>query len=98
MQISWWKALALVGTLAEELTNASKDGKITVDEALVMVGTLAKQIGLLFDTGGSSFILDLIAEIFAAADDKVLTLQELTAIGEKVCQGMGIILDKAGIK
>lgn len=95
--LSWWKALALVGTLADSLTKAADgDGRITVDEALVIVGTLAKQAGLRFDDTGSSFILEIIAEIFAAAEDKVLTVAELIRIGEKVCLGMGINLDKTG--
>ena len=95
--ISWWKALSLVGALADGLTKAAEgDGRITVDEALMIVGTLAKQAGLQFDDAGSSFILDIIAEIFTAAEDKVLTVAELIRIGEKVCLGMGIILDKTG--
>jgi len=96
--ISWWKALSLVGALADGLTKAAEgDGRITVDEALMIVGTLAKQAGLQFDDAGSSFILDIIAEIFTAAEDKVLTVAELIRIGEKVCLGMGIILDKTGL-
>jgi hypothetical protein len=92
--LSWLKAFSLIGTVLTQLSEASADGIITVDEALVGFAALAKQAGFVFDDKGSSFVMNLITEIFTAAEDGKITVAELIAIGEKVCEGLGIQLDK----
>jgi len=52
MKISFWKALSLVGLLAEELTEAAADNKITVAEALHIVEALCERLGVDFDKAG----------------------------------------------
>jgi hypothetical protein len=50
MKIGFFKVLGLVGMLAEELTAAAVDGKITVDEALRIVGKICEALGIEFIT------------------------------------------------
>jgi len=52
MKISFWKALSLVGLLAEELTKAAVDNKITVAEALHIIEALCERLGVDFDKAG----------------------------------------------
>ena len=52
MKISFWKALSLIGLLAEELSNAATDNKITVAEALHIVEALCERLGVDFDKAG----------------------------------------------
>lgn len=51
MQINYFKVLGLVGLLASELTKAAEDGKITVDEAITIIGKLCAVLGLELDQG-----------------------------------------------
>ena len=60
MKISFWKALSLIGLLAEELTEASKDNKITVAEGLHIIEEVCKKLGIDFDKAG----FDLVKEKF----------------------------------
>jgi len=52
MKISFWKALSLVGLLAEELSNAAADNKITVAEALHIIESLCEKLEIDFDKAG----------------------------------------------
>ena len=52
MKISFWKALSLVGLLAEELSTAAADNKITVAEALHIIESLCERLGIDFDKAG----------------------------------------------
>lgn len=55
MKVSFFKVLGLIGVLAEELTAAAMDGKITVKEALRIVEVLCNQLGIEMDKEGFSF-------------------------------------------
>jgi hypothetical protein len=48
MKVSFFKVLGLVGMLAEELSAAAVDGKVTVDEALRIVGKICEALGIEF--------------------------------------------------
>ena len=52
MKISFFKALSLIGLLAEEITMASADGKITVREAINIVEKICERLGIDFDKTG----------------------------------------------
>ena len=52
MNVSFWKILSLAGSLAEELTKASADQKITVAEALHIIETICEELGIDFDKVG----------------------------------------------
>lgn len=49
MKISFWKALSLVGLLAEELGKAVADNKITIAEALYIVEVICQKLRIDFD-------------------------------------------------
>lgn len=55
MKVSFFKVLGLVGVLAEELSKAAMDGKITVKEALSIVEAICEQLGIELDKEGFSF-------------------------------------------
>jgi len=46
MKISFFSILGMIGMLAQELTKAASDGKITADEALRIVEKICEQIGV----------------------------------------------------
>jgi len=48
MKIGFFKVLGLVGMLAEELTAAAVDGKVTVKEALRIVERICDALGIEF--------------------------------------------------
>jgi hypothetical protein len=48
MKVSFFRVLGLVGLLAEELSLAAVDGKITVDEALRIVKRICDALGIEF--------------------------------------------------
>ena len=52
MKISFWKILSLAGLLAEELSEAAADNKITVAEALHIVEVICERLGVDFDKAG----------------------------------------------
>ena len=56
MKISFWKALSLIGLLAEELSNAAADNKITVAEALHIVEVICEKLGVDFDKAGFDLV------------------------------------------
>jgi|GEM_PF-3184263 len=52
MKVTFWSALALVGALAQDLSEASADNKITVTEALDIVKDICEKLGIEFDEVG----------------------------------------------
>ena len=52
MNVSWFKVFGLIGILAEELSKAASDGKITINEAIVIVARICTSLGIDFDTKG----------------------------------------------
>ena len=60
MEISFWKILSLAGLLAEELSEAAADNKITVAEGLHIIEEVCKKLGIDFDKAG----FDLVKEKF----------------------------------
>lgn len=97
MKVSMWKVLGIIGLLADELTKAGVDNRITVDEALLMVARIAPTVGLQFDETGSSFVMDLLTKLMNAASDKKITITEAIQIIQSVCNTFGIDFDKEGI-
>ncbi len=65
MKISFWKILSLAGLLAEELSEAAADNKITVAEALHVVEKICKSIGIDFDKDG----FDVVKEKFVKSNN-----------------------------
>ena len=56
MKISFFKAISLVGLLAEELSEMSADGKITIKEAIGLVEKICEKLGIDFDKEGIDII------------------------------------------
>jgi len=56
MKISFFKAISLVGLLAEELTEIAADGKITIKEAIGLVEKICEKLGIDFDKEGIDII------------------------------------------
>ena len=52
MKVGFFKILGLMGLLAEELSNAAIDGKITIKEAITIISKICEALGLDFDTEG----------------------------------------------
>lgn len=96
MKISWWKAVGMAGLLADELTKAGADGKVSFDEALVIAKDLSVQAGLSFDDKGAAMVVDAVTDIINAAADGKITIAEIVAIAEKLCAELGIEFDKTG--
>ncbi|SDO03920.1 hypothetical protein SAMN04488516_11726 [Desulfonauticus submarinus] len=46
MKIGFFSVLGLIGVLAEELTKAASDGKITASEGLHIVEKVCEQLGI----------------------------------------------------
>jgi hypothetical protein len=96
MKISWWKAIGMAGLLADELTKAGADNKITFDEALTITKDLAVAAGLQFDDAGASMVVTTVTDLINAAADGKITIAEIVAIAEKLCTELGIEFDKTG--
>lgn len=97
MKVSFWKALSIVGLVADELTKAGADNRITIEEALGMVARLAPAVGIKFDDTGSEFVLAVIERLLNAASDGKITIREAVVFIEDVCGLLGIDFDKEGI-
>ena len=52
MRISAWRIISLISLLADELTEAAADGKITVSEGLHIIEVLCRNLGIDFDEEG----------------------------------------------
>lgn len=96
-KISWFKALGMAGLLADELTTAAADGKISVDEALSMAHNLAAAAGLTTDTDDIALAADVLAKIASAAADGRITIREIVNLAESVCARLGIEFDREGV-
>jgi hypothetical protein len=96
MKISFWKALGMVGLLADELTKAGVDGKVSFDEGLVIAKNLASTAGLTFDDKGTTLVLTTVTDLMNAAADGKITIVEMVVITEKLCAELGIEFDKTG--
>lgn len=95
--IPWYKIFTLGAALVGELTAAAQDGKISIEEALGIVGKLCAQAGVMFDGTGAAFALKAVELLLKASADKKITVAELITIGEQVCADLGIQLDKTGL-
>ena len=96
MKISVWKAIGMAGLLAEELTKAGVDGKITFDEAIVITRDLAATAGLAFDDKGINVIVKFVTDFAAAMADGVITINEVVTMIESACNELGVDFDKTG--
>lgn len=97
-KVSWFRALAMAGLLADELTTASADGKIDTAEALVIVKDLAKASGLIVDSDGMDFTEEILTDLLNAAADGKITIKEIIDFAEKICLKLGIEFDKTGVQ
>jgi hypothetical protein len=99
MKVSWWKALGIIGLVADELTKAGRDDdKISVDESLAIMARIAPAVGLQFDNAGEAFTVDLLSGILDAANDGKITIRELVSFAERICMKYGIEFDKQGVE
>jgi hypothetical protein len=96
MKISFWKALGMAGLLADELTKAGADGKVSFDEGLVIAKNLAASAGLSFDDKGTALVVTTVTDLINAAADGKITIAEMVAVTEKLCNALGIEFDKTG--
>jgi len=96
MKISFWKALGMASLLADELTKAGVDGKVSFDEALVIAKDLSVSAGLSFDDKGTALVVTTVTDLINAAADGKITIAEMVAITEKLCNSLGIEFDKTG--
>ena len=97
MKMTWWKALGLVGLLADELTRAGEDNKISFEESLVIAKNLATASGLVFDDKGAAMVVETVTDIVNASADGKITISEMVALTEKMCVALGIEFDKTGV-
>lgn len=96
MKVSWFKVLAMAGTLADELTKAFADNRVDTLEALIMAKNIAKASGVLVDVEGMDFTEEIIEDLFNAGADGKITIREILAFAEKVCKKLGVEFDKEG--
>ena len=97
MRVSMWKALGILGLVADQLTKAGADNRITVDEALVIVSNIAPAVGIQCDSTGSEFVMELLKRIVNAIEDKKISINEIINIATWLCETLGVDLDMEGI-
>lgn len=97
VNIPWFKVFTLGATLISELTTAAQDGKISIEEALGIVGKLCAQAGVIFDNTGAAVVLKAVELILKTASDKKISVAELIDVGEVIAADLGVQLDKTGI-
>lgn len=97
MAFPWLKIVSAGFTAIREITEAAKDGKVTVEEALAIVANVCKSIGAAFDSAGAAFATRALEQLFKSASDRRITVAELIAIGEGICADLGVELDKTGV-
>lgn len=93
----WIKVVGVGFTAIQSVLAASKDGKVTIEEALKIMGEICGSIGVVFDGTGAEFVVRLIERLLVAAADKRITAAELIEIGEQICADLGVELDKTGV-
>lgn len=52
MKINYFKVIGMIGMLAEGLSQIAEDGKVTINEALDLMGKICEHLGLDFDRTG----------------------------------------------
>ena len=97
MRVSFWKALGMVSLVADELTKAGADGRVTFDEALVLAKNIGTAAGLQFDDAGAQAVVDLTTAVINAASDGVITIREMVDLTEALCTRLGIDFDRQGV-
>lgn len=103
-KISFWKVLGIVGTISSELTAAMEDentpGKIDAVEAVQITHKLIRALDM--DLGENEVYLNIairaLEEIPNMMKDNVISAREILDFSEKICNELGIDLDKEGIK
>ncbi len=97
-KISWFKALTLVGTLADSLTRAADDGTISVDDALDIATRLASAAGITTDSAGIGLTTDIIGSLAGMAHDGIITITEIIEFAQWLCGELGIRFDEQGVQ
>ncbi len=92
----WIKIVGVGFAAIQTVLAASKDGKVTVEEAFQIMGEICGRLGVVFDGTGAEFVVRLIERLLVAAADKRITAAELIDIGEQICADLGVELDKTG--
>ena len=94
MKISLWKAMGLVSLVADELTKAGADNKISFEESLAIAKNIgAAAAGLAFDDEGAGLVISMVTDFINAAADGKTTIAEMI---ESLCSKLGIDFDKTG--
>ena len=96
MKISFWKAMGLVSLVADELTKAGADNKISFEESLAIAKNLGTAVGLAFDDEGAGLVVSMVTDFINAAADGKITIAEMILITESLCSKLGIDFDKTG--
>jgi len=97
-KVSWFKWFMMIGTIGDEFEQAVKDDKkISFEEGLGIISSVAKAIGYEFDDTGSQLVVELMTKILAMASDGVVTISEIIAFTEELCNRLGIDFDRQGV-
>lgn len=97
-KISWFKALTLVGTLADSLTRASSDGTISVEDALDMAARISSAAGITIDEAGIWLTGEILGRLAGMAHDGVITISEIIEFARWLCGELGIRFDEQGVQ
>lgn len=88
MKVSFFKALGMVGMLAEELTEALADNKISIPEAIKMVARISGVLGV--ELHGKDLLFKGIEDLTIATKDGVITTNELVNLLKPICEALNI--------
>ncbi len=102
MKVGIFKLISWGFSIRDEINKAFKDDKkISAKEMLTMYTNLSEKIKLPVDSKVQK-TLDLISEIVdeltLVTDDNKVSIAEIIVLAEKVCEGLGIDLDKKGFE
>ena len=94
MEFNFWKIMGLVGTVSEELAEAfADDQKIDAIEMLKLGSVVAEKLSLPVDIKTQKIINVIIKttdEVLLAAEDNVITVDEINQIIAAVCESLDI--------
>jgi len=100
-KISFWKALSIIGTVADGVNEAFEDdGKISAKEVISIGDAILEGLDLELDEQNTVY-LDLVKDILDWLDDSLednkITAKEIITLIEDMAETLGYDLDKTGI-
>jgi hypothetical protein len=90
MKVSFFKVLGMIGTISEQLTSASIDGRIDIFEAVEIVRVICDQLGIVFELEHYQRVIDLTEKILEISKNGRCTLGELHDTCVAICNDWGI--------